>query len=110
MEWKWPDYYEDSLRSTTIGLCREKGWLIVLTCSTCGHGGRSGAVIEWPDLLQFRQDMTEAELAANATFSACGHKGAWIDHRQDPASKAGAAYQVGGAAHGLAQPRPHHSR
>ncbi|WP_293400490.1 hypothetical protein [Phenylobacterium sp.] len=82
------------MQSTTIGLCREKGWLIVLTCSTCGHGGRSGAVIEWPDLAQFPEDMTEAELAANARFSSCGHKGAWIDHRQDPASKASASAQI----------------
>lgn len=84
MEWKWPDYYAESLQSQTVGLCRERGWCILLTCATCGHGGRSGALIEWADLERYDQSMTMATLASNARFERCGHRGAWIDHRHDP--------------------------
>lgn len=109
MERKWPDYYEDSLRSTTIGLCREKGWLILLTCSTCGHGGRSGAVIEWDELARFDQSMTMATLASTARFERCGHKGAWIDHRNDPASVlAGKRPSLPADAHEADHGRPQH--
>jgi len=76
----------DSLDSTTIGTCREKGWLVLLTCSTCGHDGGSYGQIRWSDLDKHPAHMTMRQLAERATFKRCGHKGAWIDHRQDPAS------------------------
>lgn len=74
--------YETSLRKTTVADCATKGWRILLTCSTCGHGGGSYADIEVAKLGDYPADMTMKELAMKATFSACGHKGAWIDHRQ----------------------------
>ncbi|MDP3853133.1 hypothetical protein [Phenylobacterium sp.] len=77
--------YEASLRNTTIGLCIEKGWKVMLTCSTCGHGGKMGALLNVDQLREMEQQMTMAELARRATFS-CGHSGAWVDHRQDRAA------------------------
>lgn len=76
------EMYEQSLADTTIGMCAEKGWRILLTCSTCGHGGGSYASIDVTQLGDYPAGMTMKTLATNATFSTCGHKGAWIDHRQ----------------------------
>ena len=76
------EMYEQSLHRTTIGMCAEKGWRILLTCSTCGHGGGSYAGIDVTQLGDYPADLTMKALAVNATFSTCGHKGAWIDHRQ----------------------------
>lgn len=109
MEWKLPDYYAESLLSQTVGLCRERGWCILLTCAACGHGGRSGAVIDWVDLEDFDQSLTMATLASNARFERCGHKGAWIDHRHDPGfilagKRPSLSADVQEAAHGRPQP------
>mgnify|MGYP000853108085 FL=1 len=92
MERKWPDYYQESLRRNTIGLCHEKGWRNLLTCATCGHDGDSYGEIRWEDLPHYPERMTMAALARNAVFSECGHKGAWIDYRQEPKSPAGTFY------------------
>lgn len=74
--------YEKSLRETTIADCAAMGWRILLTCSTCGHGGGSYAHIDIDQLGAYRPDTTMKELATSAKFARCGHKGAWIDYRQ----------------------------
>lgn len=74
--------YEKSLRETTIADCAAKGWRILLTCSTCGHGGGSYADIDIDGLSAYPPDMTMKELATSAKFTRCDHKGAWVDHRQ----------------------------
>ena len=76
------EMYEQSLRSTTIADCAAKGWRILLTCSTCGHGGGSYAAIDVDQLDAYPADMTMKDLATKAKFTRCDHKGAWIDHRQ----------------------------
>lgn len=81
-----------SLDRYTIGLCAEKGWMILLTCTKCGHSGGSGALIAWKDLDDYPPQMTMRQLAERATFSQCGHKGAWVDFRQDHGSSVGSFY------------------
>lgn len=92
MEHKRPDHYQESLDRTTIGVCAEKGWRVLLTCSTCGHGGGSYADVRWSEFTDYPPDMTMRQLAERATFARCGHRGAWIDYRQDPGSGAGSFY------------------
>lgn len=79
----WPDYYEEALGKVTVAMCIEKGWKVLLTCSTCGHGGGSYADLPRERLERLPPLLTMRALAKNAYFERCGHKGAWIDERQE---------------------------
>jgi hypothetical protein len=79
------NWYEQALAKRTVALCREKGWDTLLTCKACGHGGGCGAVIEVGDLDRFPDQLTMLQLAERASFP-CGHRGAWVDHRQSRGS------------------------
>jgi hypothetical protein len=75
------EMHEQSLRSTAIADCADRGWRIVLTCSTCGHGGGSYAAIDIYQLRSYPADMSMKE-GDQREVQPLRHKGAWIDHRQ----------------------------
>ena len=77
------EMYKAMLARTTVGDEIERGNLVVLWCSTCGYDGPSTS-LDCDRLAELAPDMTLADLAARATFKACGHRGAWVDSRRDP--------------------------
>lgn len=69
--------YEAQLRETTIGMCKDKGWVLQLQCKTCGHGAEVDPAEGGLPLM-----MSLAALGKSARCSKCEGIGAWVDMRQ----------------------------
>ncbi len=67
--------YQEHLRATTIADCRDKGWTLILTCTSCRRSSDMGLDGLFPS-------MTLAALARAARCTSCHNVGAWIDERQ----------------------------